>query len=120
MTLGIDEIIAYFGYPALPPHSTRHEFWTTLFNELSRRPVADWSEAENVYKIAEADVWLSYYERQPVGHSVSKAAAEDAYDAFCEASNVSRDTQPEKRRTPMCFELVATDLTDGSGADIHN
>ena len=41
MTLGIDEIIAYFGYPALPPHSTRHEFWTMLFNELSRRPVAD-------------------------------------------------------------------------------
>jgi len=112
MTLGIDEIIAYFGYPALPPHSTRHEFWTTLFNELRRRPVADWSEAENVYKIAEADVWLSHYERQPIGHSASKAAAEDAYDAFCEASNVSRDTQRKRRRTPMCFEVVAAEVTN--------
>jgi hypothetical protein len=120
MSFGVEHVIGRFGYPPLPLGVSRDQFETVLFHELKLRPIADWSEARNVYQIAVEEVWLSYYEQQPVGHSVSKATAEDAYDVFCEASSVSRDTQPEKRRTPMCFDLVATDLTDESDADIPN
>ncbi len=107
MAFGVEKVIQHFGYRKLPPGVTPEQFEGALFDELRLRPVADVTEAADVYEIAVQAVSLGRHDELPEDEQRAMAAArafmEDAYDSAAERYNVSRDTKPGKQRT--CIEV---------------